>query len=582
VDGRYEIVGPLAAGGMGEIYRARRVLLGDEVAIKVMRAVADADEMLERFMRESRACAQLRHPHIVSILDFNVDAEGRPFLVMEYLNGASVKDELARVGRFPLPFVSSLMADLCGALQLAHDRGIVHRDLKPGNIVSHRYGTGETVYKVIDFGIVTVRDVADATRLTGGSQFLGTVAYASPEQLRGGEVDARSDVYALGAVTFELLTGQPPFAHPDPLVVVSRHLTADPPRISGVVPDLPPWLDTVVARALAKAPEQRWPRAVDFARALAGPDAEEGATTGAARADLPGMIGKYELGARLGRGRFGSEIHAAMHRALDHPVAVRTLRRGAVHDWDAARGRLLREAQALQVSHPSIIQVRDFGEEPDVVYVVTELIEGSSLRELLARGGYIPWPRLEPLLRQLLSAAAALHRRGGLLCGLSPEIMRMTRDDEGERLMISSSGICQVQDLLGTLSEQTLRGAAAVDPEVHYVSPEMFMGRAPDARADVYTLGVLMYEMATGRWPFDAATMYGLLGAALTTAPRHPRELQQELPGHVAEAILHCLRPDPAARFGSVADLDGGDLAEAPEKLRNSPEKFDRVEFPRA
>jgi eukaryotic-like serine/threonine-protein kinase len=555
VDGRYEIVGLLGAGGMGEIYRARRVLLGDEVAIKVMRAVADADEMLERFMRESRACAQLRHPHIVSVLDFNVGAEGRPFLVMEYLNGASVKDELARVGRFPLPFVTRLMAELGGALQLAHDRGIIHRDLKPANIVSHRYGTGETVYKVIDFGIVTMRAAADETRLTGGSQFLGTVTYASPEQLRGGEVDARSDVYALGAVTFELLTGQPPFADPDPLVVVSHHLTADPPRPTSLAPDLPPWIDEVVARALAKSPEDRWPRVVDFARALAGTDAEDCATASAPPAVPSGMVGKYELGDRLGRGRFGSEIYAATHRALNHPVAVRTLRRGAVHNWDAARGRLLREAQALQVAHPSIIQVRDFGEEPDLVYVVTELIEGSSLRELLARGGLIPWPRLERLLRQFLSAAAALHRRGGLLCGLSPEIMRMTRDDDGERLMISSSGICQVQDLLGTLSEQTLRGAGAVDSEVHYVSPEIFMGRAPDARADVYTIGVLMYEMATGRWPFDAATMHGLLGAALTTTPRHPRELQPEIPAHVAEAILQCLRPDPAARCGTVGEI---------------------------
>jgi serine/threonine protein kinase len=555
LDGRYEIGDLLASGGMGEIYRARRVLLGDEVAIKVIRPVTDAEEMLERFMRESRACAQLRHPHIVSILDFDVDAEQRPFLVMEYLNGSSVKEELARAGRFPLSFVSRLLLDVGGALQLAHDRGIVHRDLKPANIVSHRYETGETVYKIIDFGIANIRATADETRLTTSSQFLGTVSYAPPEQLRGGEIDARADIYSLGAVAFELLTGQPPFAHPEPLVVVSLHLTAAPPRPTSRVADLPEWVDDVVLRALAKSPEDRWQSVLEFVRALSEPHAGETPTTRGAVPALSGMVGKYELGARLGGGRFGSEIYAATHRALNHPVAVRTLRRGAVQHWDATRGRLLREAQALQVSHPSIIQVRDFGEEPDLVYVVTELIEGTSLRELLAREGPIAWPRLEPLLRQLMSAAAALHRRGGLLCGLSPEIMRMTRDDEGERLMISSSGICQVQDLLGTLSEQTLRGAGPVDAEVHYVAPEIFMGKSPDARADVYTLGVLMYEMATGRWPFDAATMHGLLGAALTTTPRHPSESQPELPGLVAEAILCCLRPDPAARFGTVTEI---------------------------
>jgi len=558
IDGRYEILGPLASGGMGHVYRARRVLLGDEVAIKVIRTVEhDFEAMRERFLRESRACAQLRHPNIVAILDYDVDEQHRPFLVMELLSGPSLKTRLAEGGRVDLAEVQELALDIGSAIQLAHDRGIVHRDLKPANIVCQCYQSGERVWKVIDFGLVSSRLAADdETELTSAHQFVGTVAYAAPEQLRGQDVDASADIYSAGALVYELLTGRPPFVHDDPLAIITAHLTTTPEPPSRHVPSLPTWVDAVVLRALAKRPADRWPTILDFVRALGGPRGGDTTTTTAELVvpALSGFIGRYELGPMIGRGRFGSEVYAARHRALGHPVAVRTLRRETTPHWEAACARLLREAQALQVSHPSVIQVRDYGEEGDVVYVVTELLDSVSLREALAKDGPVTWPRLQVFVRQLLSAAGALHRGGGLLCGLSPEIIRIQHDYDGERLMISSAGICQVHDLLGTLSEQTLRGAR-LDPEVHYVAPEVFMGVAPSPRSDVFTLGVLVYEMATGRLPYVASTMHGLVGAALTTTPRPPREMQAEIPERFSDGVLAALRGNAAERPADVIAL---------------------------
>ena len=562
LDGRYEITSLIAAGGMGEVYRARRRLLLDEVAIKVIRTDPANPAVRERFMRESRACARLRHPNIVSILDFDIDASGTPFLVMELLSGPSVKDEIAARGRLDVADVVRIVPSLCAALQLAHRGGIVHRDLKPANLVRHDFSSGEHAYKIVDFGIANIRESTDDTRLTGADQFLGTIAYASPEQLGGGIVDARSDVYSLGAVVFEMLTGRPPFAAESAMAVVSAHFSAPVPRPSELRPGLPPWIDLVVTRALAKRPEDRWATIGEFGAALGG---DEGHTTvatavrGGAR-PMAALLGTYDIGDLIGPGRLGSEVYHGVHRALGHPVAIRLLRPVAHRNWEGIRARFLREARTMQLAHPSIIQVRDYGEEGELVYVVTDFIEGASLRELMDAVGPIAWPRLRPMLVELLDAARALHRRNGLLCGLTPDIMRVAApepadDGEGERLMISTAGIWQAQDLLATLQEQTLRGLGLADAELRYVAPELMTGQAADVRSDVFTMGVLAYEMATGTLPYDGPSMPALLGAMLKGSPANPGERQPTLPDVASAALLRALSPSPFDRFATAKEF---------------------------
>jgi len=258
LDGRYEILSLIASGNMGSVYRARRVLLLDDVAVKVIRATDSLLAVHDRFVRESRAAAGLHHPNIVGILDFNIDSPGMPFLVMELLSGPSVKEEIASRGWLEVADVRRILPPLCSALQLAHDSGIVHRDLKPANIVRHDFAGGEQVYKIVDFGIANFHESTDETRLTRADQFIGTIAYASPEQLAAGTVDQRSDVYSLGVVVFEMLTGRVPFEGHDAFAVVTGHLTSIAPRPSQFRPQLPAWVDLVVGRALAKRPEDRW------------------------------------------------------------------------------------------------------------------------------------------------------------------------------------------------------------------------------------------------------------------------------------------------------------------------------------
>jgi serine/threonine protein kinase len=552
LDGKYEIRGQLAAGGMGEVYLAHRTLLGDDVAVKVIREIGpDPGVGRERFLRESRASAQLRHPHIVTILDFNVDPTGQPYLVMEYLNGPSLHEELKVRGRFDLTTVQHLLATVGSALHLAHTHGIIHRDLKPQNIVSHRYPTGEVVHKVIDFGLVTLKAGADSTRLTQAHEFLGTVAYAAPEQFTGAAPDAKADQYSLGVIIYELLAGCRPIEGDGFMMLVDRHLNQTPVALAEHRPDLPPTVTSAVMRALAKSPEARWPTVMDFARAFAG---SETTVSQGVPQQASSLLSTFELGPVIAEGRFGSRIHAGTHRALGHPVAIRTFHHAGRPEREAVRARFLREARTLQVSHPNLIHVRDFGEDAEMLYVVTDLFKGSSLEQRLARGP-LSIDELTAWLGQVLGATAALNRRGGRITGLHPGIVRLVEEAGATSVAISSAGVHQIQDVLSTLSEDALRAQATDETELLHVAPELLMGKAATERSDVYTAGVLGYQMATGRTPYDAATLPVLLGAMFEGPPPDPRTLRSDLPQSKAEALMCALARDPDQRFGTADDM---------------------------
>jgi serine/threonine protein kinase len=535
LDGKYEIRGQLATGGMGEVYLAHRTLLGDDVAVKVIRQTgSDPSVWRERFLRESRACAQLRHPHIVTILDFSIDPHGQPYLVMEYLNGPSLYEELKVRDRFDLGTVQHLLATVGSALHLAHSNGIVHRDLKPQNIVSHRFETGEVVHKVIDFGLVTLKTGAESTRLTQAHEFLGTVAYAAPEQFSGAKPDPKADQYSLAVIIYELLAGARPIEGDGFMVLVDRHINAAPIPLSERRPDLPVKVCAAVMRALAKKPEERWPTVMDFARAF---DEAEPTVSRMMPQAVSALLSTFELGPVIAQGRFGSEIHAGTHRALGHPVAIRTYRHAGRPEREAVRARFLREARTLQVPHPNLIQVRDFGEDTEMVYIVTDLLRGSSLEELLARGS-LPLDRVRAFVAQVLDATEALHRRGGRICGLHPAIIRIVDDGERASVAISSAGVHQIQDVLATLSEEALRAQATDETELLHVAPELLTGKTATERSDIYTIGVLGYQMATGRTPYNAPTLPVLLGAMFEGPPADPRSLRADLPAQQADALL--------------------------------------------
>lgn len=261
--GTYEIVAPLGAGGMGEVYRARDSRLGREVAIKVLPAeVASSDERLARFEREARTIAGLNHPNIVTLFAVE-DSDGVRFLAMELVEGESL-DRLVTPGGLPLPRVLELSIPMADALEAAHERGIVHRDLKPGNVMVTREGR----VKVLDFGLAKLTRSADsdpavsamttlAAPLSDSGVVVGTVPYMAPEQIRGEGVDSRADLFALGIVLYELATGRRPFTGATPADITSSILRDAPRPPSSLCPGLPEDLDRVVGRCLEKDPRHR-------------------------------------------------------------------------------------------------------------------------------------------------------------------------------------------------------------------------------------------------------------------------------------------------------------------------------------
>jgi serine/threonine-protein kinase len=270
---RYEIGGVLGRGGMAEVHRGRDLRLGREVAVKVLRSDLARDPSFQvRFRREAQAAASLNHPAIVAVYDTGEDRTGSgatPYIVMEYVEGETLRDVLRREGRLSPERAMSLSADICGALDFSHRNGIVHRDVKPGNVMITPQGT----VKVMDFGIA--RAVSDsAATMTSTAAVIGTAQYLSPEQARGESVDARSDVYSVGCLLYELVTGAPPFTGDSPVSVAYQHVREDPRLPSSINPEIPPELDAILLKAMSKNPANRYQSAADMRndllRAIAG------------------------------------------------------------------------------------------------------------------------------------------------------------------------------------------------------------------------------------------------------------------------------------------------------------------------
>jgi serine/threonine protein kinase len=555
LDRRYKIEDLIAAGGMGKVYRARRTRLGDVVAIKVIHTEGDDSTMLrQRFMAEARTCAALHHPHIVSVLDFGVEAGIGPYLVMEHLNGPSLRQQLDTRGAVDVAEVCRIAVQVASALDLAHAHGIVHGDIKPGNIMAHHYAAGEVVYKVIDFGIASLKKRrARTTRRDDDGRTLVTVAYASPEQLSGGTTSAQSDIYSLGVTLYALLTDHLPFTASDAAALIAKHQRELPDPPTRYRPDVPPAAEAAVLKALAKDPQSRWDTASDFAHAFTGAAAVR---LPVASASTSRLAEGYELGEVIGRGRLGSDIYEGIHRATGHRVAIRIMRRDKQGQWEAARTRFLREARMTPVNHPSILRVRDYGEETDLVYVVTDFVSGLSLREALDRTGAFPWTRGRPLIGDLISAVRALHTHGLLAFGITPAIIRVTADGDRERLVISLAGVAELREVLARDASESTATRERVHCDAFYLAPELLIGEKPDGRTDVFTIGVLGYELFTGRRPFQAKTWQQLLTAAVSGRIGDPRAHAPSLPAEAALCLLRCLETRPDRRFADAIELE--------------------------
>lgn len=266
VSDKYEVYSILGKGGMGSVFRGRHLQLRKDVAIKFLDGNYDLAQV-KRFDLEARAAAQLRHPNLVSVTDFGTTPSGTPYIVMDLVDGVTLADLLKYSGRLSWRRAVKFFIQMCNAIEHAHERNIVHRDLKPGNIVVTNCGEENESIKIVDFGLAKII-TDDQNRITQTGEVFGTPDYMSPEQCNGGTIDFRSDIYSLGCVMFECLSGATPYGADSAFSIIYKHINANVEDLHVEHPDVPKELEAIVLRCLQKDPDGRFHSASELRNAL--------------------------------------------------------------------------------------------------------------------------------------------------------------------------------------------------------------------------------------------------------------------------------------------------------------------------
>jgi serine/threonine protein kinase len=503
----YEISEWVGGGGQGEVYRARHLGLDRVVAVKILR---DADrsgrDNWDRFRREARVIARLDHPGIVRVYGYD-ESENRLVLCMEYLAGGSLKDRIGRTGRFALDDAVELLLTLTAAIAHAHAKGIVHRDLKPANILF----TTDGLPKIVDFGLAKVLDDS-TTRKTHTGAILGSPSYMAPEQAAGqiNRIGPATDVYGLGAILYELLTGRPPFSGQTLLDTLDRvrFQPAVPPTLWRS--DIPPRLEQICLRCLEKSPEGRYHTAKELSRALLAfrnrggvelPEAEPsqpaiaGTLAAAVQAPVASSVGfsmqrgAYRLDRRIKAGAFG-EVWSALA-----PGGIRA----AIKVYYRPISEDAPELKALHLiknlNHPYLLKIHAWWVEEARLHVAMELADGSlrgRLRKGRSKGSTaLPLAALLTYIREVAEALDYMHGRDLLHRNITPENILLV---QGHAKIGDFSLVCDVAS-----PGDATAGAVA------YMAPECFRAEVTP-RSDQYSLALTYAELRRGRHPFPTRT----------------------------------------------------------------------------
>ena len=541
--GHYQITDHIGGGGMGVVYRAEDVNLGRTVALKFLppELTRDADAKL-RFQREARAASQLDHPNICTIYDFG-EADGQMYLAMACYDGQSLAEKVDR-GKMPLSEAIGIVEQIARGLGKAHSSGIVHRDIKPANVMV----TSDGVVKVLDFGLAKLMT---GTRITRSQMTVGTPSYMAPEQLRGKDVGPQADIWALGVVLFELLTGSLPFPaeHGEALIF---SILNDPPA---TVPDQPE-VDRIIKRMLRKDPLQRY-QSVD--EVLADLELLKIPSSGSterrrARIEQPRLkskakLGPYEIVKPLGSGGM-ADVYLARDTRLGRQVAIKVLPPEFSEDV-VREERFKQEAKTIsQLNHLNVCTLFDVGEQDGVDYLVMEFLEGETLAEMKLP---LPVPQVLWIGAQIAQGLAAAHKSG-----------IVHRDLKPANVMITKSGVVKLLDFglakdVGVIAvmerskdSKPLTAEGMIVGTLPYMAPEQIEGNEADARTDIFALGAILYELATGSRAFEGETKASLIAAILE---REPSPLRPITPPALEHVIRKCLVKQPDERWQSAADV---------------------------
>jgi serine/threonine protein kinase/Tol biopolymer transport system component len=562
---RYRVLERLGGGGAGVVYKAEDVKLERLVALKFLSSYRSGNEADQRrFLREARATSALEHPNICTVYEIDETEDGRLFIAMSFCEGETLKRKIER-GPLNLAEAVRIASQIAAGLAAAHSKGVVHRDVKPANVIVAPDGR----VKVVDFGIAKL---ADQSRLTRDGTAVGTAGYMAPEQIRGEAIDPRTDVWALGVVLYEMIAGRTPFPGDNDHERIRGILSRDPQPTTTLRPGVPAQLERIVATALAKRPEDRY---ADMEAMRTDLLAVGGSLLAPAPAesldptlrDIPStptdrsavvedaahlvgrMLAHYRVLEYIGGGGMGV-VYKAEDLRLARTVALKFLPPELTRDPEA-KARFLQEARSASgLDHPNICTIHEVGETDDGrLYLAMPSYDGETLRRRIERGP-LPIDEAIDIAEQIARGLAKAHR-GGIV----------HRDVKPANIMVTADGVVKILDfglakLVGAAAI-TRTGSSVGTPA--YMSPEQARGEDVDHRTDLWSFGVVLYEMVAGRRPFrgdhDQAVLYGILNET----PKPLGEVRPEAPPELERIVDGLLAKDPGDRYptaeGPLGDL---------------------------
>jgi len=570
---KYKIEKQLGQGGMGAVYLGQHIKMGKPVAIKILLSdMVKESGSFERFKREAEATARIKHPNIVSINDFGQTEDGLAFMVMEYVQGYSLRSLLEREIKLTPKHVVKVICQICAAISAAHSAGIIHRDLKPDNIMIEVVD-GFEIAKVLDFGIAKLKDSQQQLTAVGG--VVGTVTYMSPEQCSSANVDARSDIYSIGIILYQLLSGQLPFQSTNRLAVMVQQMAKVPKPLGELCPELPVELVEVVMQALEKDPNLRQQSATQLSEQLkkainsvnimnsiygsgsnlTKPLNQDDNNVSILVQDglLEGVLleNKYRLIRQLGQGGMGA-VYLGQHIEIGKLVAIKTLLSDMVKELQSFE-RFKREAEVTaQIKHPNIVAVDDFGQTEDgLIFMVMEYVQGYSLRNLLERVKQLSPKRVITIGRQICAAISAAHSAGIIHRDLKPDNIMIEIIDGFEIVRVLDFGIAKLK----SNQHQQLTVAGGILGTATYMSPEQCGADEVDARSDIYSVGIILYQLLSGQLPFQSNDKRVIMLQQMVELPKPLEKICPELPEELVKVVMQALEKDPDLRQQTANEL---------------------------
>ncbi|MBV9122836.1 MAG: protein kinase [Planctomycetes bacterium] len=603
--GSYRILSVLGAGGMGVVFRAEDLLLQRQVALKVMLpALAAQPVNHQRFLREARAAAALDHDHIVHIYHVGED-RGVPYLAMQFLRGESLEDRLKREGKLPVADVLRIGRETAEGLAAAHDLGLIHRDIKPANIWLE---SGRGRVKILDFGLV--REAAGKGKISQSGMILGTPGFMAPEQARGKVVDHRCDLFSLGCLLYRMCTGQLPFQGKDRLTTLLALVSSDPKPVREANPEVPAELAALIQKLMAKDPTQRPASAYQVVQALEaiekrslptpGPIAEEARPAPEGILGLsedwepslegepeePGVtqlppappeeqaavvtpvahltsdslemlagqtLGSYELGSVLGTGFYGA-VFRTQDLKKGRIIALKVFSPEFPQNDTETQRFIAALKPVLPLRHPNLVRVFGAGKTRCYCWIAREFVEGESLasviQNLAGSGKKIDWRQAFRVALHMSRALEFLSQNHLVHGNLTPANVLWQRSDQVAKL--ANLGVSQA--LEGSLLQKT-KQAKKRRAELPFLAPERIEGAGPNEVSDLYSLGVLIYALLTGRLPFEGTSPLEILRQIRTGRPAKPTRLQRSIPQEMEWVTLTLLAWEKKYRFQNSAEV---------------------------